>query len=81
MAITARSLTRKEVRTLKENGINFSTLDKSGQEAVQAGVDATLDLAYQEQIEELDEMAYSDCLQLFRQTVELTFGVGEQEKN
>ncbi len=81
MAIKARSLTRKEVRILNEKGINFATLDKAGQEAVQASVDATLDLAYQAQVEELDGMKYSDCLQLFRQTVELTFGVGAQEKN
>lgn len=81
MAITARSLTRKEVRTLKEKGINFASLDKAGQEAVQAGVDTTLELAYHEQIEELDDMKYSDCLELFKKTVELTFGVAEQEKN
>lgn len=75
----ARALKRKELKLLREKGISLTNIaPEKGDEVV----DAVLDLVYQgeEEQKQLDEMEYSDCLKLFVDIVQKTFGSEVQEK-
>jgi len=78
MALKARALKRKEIKALKAQGINLA---QAGNADAQELVDTVLDMAFADKQDELDEMDYSECLELFKKVVALTFGTDEQEKN
>lgn len=79
MALTARALKRKELKALKEKGFNLAKMNQDND--TQEVVDAVLDIAFAENIAELDELEYCECMELFKKVVALTFGTEVQEKN
>ncbi len=72
-----RSLTRGEIKSLRNRGINILNLS---QEQVDEVIDEILAMVLPERISEIDALPNATALELFKAIMELTYG-GDAEKN
>lgn len=81
--LDVRPLKRKEIKELRKKGINLLSIQNIEGEKVDEVIDVVLDLVFpsKEEQKELDELPYSECMNLWRKIIEKTFGSEEVEKN
>lgn len=73
-----RPLTRGEIKTLRQRGLNIANLSPDNADDA---IDAVLEMALGAQAAEIDGLPNSAALELFKAIVEETYSVGESAKN
>jgi len=73
-----RPLKRGEVKTLRKKGFNLANLSL---ENADDAIDEVIEMICKDRLPDIDGLANTDALELFKSIIDLTYGRGEAEKN
>ncbi len=73
-----RPLKRGEIKTLRGKGFNLTNLQQDQADEV---IDEVIAIVLPDQVSEVDELPNSAVMDLFKEIVNATYGIGEAAKN